>query len=105
MAGQREVRLAVDVAGEGRRWLFVVNRPAGPGRKKEAEAGSVSEPGLIPELRVSLWPSSGRRERKALEQELQEVLGPLADKVILEDGELFLTDSKNEVLPSVDEGV
>jgi hypothetical protein len=103
MAGQGKdaVRLAVDVAGGDRRWLFVMS--SSPKQRKGAEAGSSGN--RLPEVRVSLWPPLPRREEKAMEREIREALGPLVNRVILRDCESFLSDSKNEVLPSVNEEV
>jgi hypothetical protein len=97
-AGKRkdDARLAVDVAGGERRWLFVMNRPACS--PEGAEAG-------ISEVRVSIWPPTGRRERDVLEREIREVLGPLGGRVVLRDGEPLLADCRNEVLSSINEEV
>jgi hypothetical protein len=40
-----------------------------------------------------------------MEREIREALGPLVNRVILRDCESFLSDSKNEALPSVNEEV
>jgi hypothetical protein len=86
--GREDARLAVDVAGEDRRWLFVVNRSQGDA-----------------ETRVSLWPPPEPKEREVLEREIREVLGPLGGRVILRDGESFLAEWKDKALSSIDEEV
>jgi hypothetical protein len=85
---REDVRLAVDVAGEDRRWLFVVNRPQ-----------------QNVETRVSLWPPPEVREREVLEREIREVLGPLGGRVILQDGESFFMEWRDYILPSIDREV
>ena len=92
---REDTRLAVDVAGEDRRWLFVVNQPVCPQR----------DAGIPAETQVSLWPPPEPREREVLEREIREVLGPLGGRVILRDGEPFLAEWRNEALSSIDEEV
>jgi hypothetical protein len=89
----------VDVAGEERRWLFVVNRPVLPSQGQGAETG------ILTEIRVSLWPPPGQRERELLEREIREALGPLGGRVSLRDGEPLLTECRNEALFSVNKEV
>ncbi|MDR0386575.1 MAG: hypothetical protein LBH57_00930, partial [Treponema sp.] len=95
--GKEDVRLAVDVAGEERRWLFVATRPV-PHPQKRRGAEAVISPELqispeirsSPEIQVSLWPPPGRREREVLEREIREALGPFGGRVSLRDGEPLL---------------
>jgi hypothetical protein len=89
--GAEDARLAVDVAGEDRRWLFVVNR------SDEAEGGAETE--------VSLWPPPETGNREVLEREIREALGFLGGRVILRDGESFLAEWRNDVLSPVNEEV
>jgi hypothetical protein len=103
MAGQGKdaVRLAVDIAGGDRRWLFVM----GPGQEKREDRPAGTPGNRLPEVRVSLWPPLSRREGEVMEREIRETLGPLASRVILRNYESFLSDCKSEVLPSVNEEV
>jgi hypothetical protein len=107
--GNDAARLAVDVAGEDRRWLFVVNRPARSRRiaepPKGGDAGVPPEPAPLLETRVSLWPPPGRRERGTLEREIREVLGPDGGLVILRDNEPLLAECRDEALFSINEEV
>jgi hypothetical protein len=140
--GGEGARLAVDVAGEDRRWLFVLDQPASPGRRraeaaipnltagdaggtdksrefrskspyppvppmdilKSGVAGAAAGPEPL-EVRVSLWPPPGRRERESLEREIREALGLREDRVILRDSEPVLAECRNEVLFSINEEV
>jgi hypothetical protein len=98
-SGKEDARLAVDVAGGERRWLFVVNRPVPPSQRRDAETGNLTE------IRVSLWPSPGQRERELLEREIREALGPLGGRVSLRDGEPLLAECRNKTLFSVNKEV
>jgi hypothetical protein len=112
-AGQDKagVRLAVDIAGGDRRWLFVMNQPSVLEQGKNAEnrpfpgSGPSPECGIPSEVLVSLWPPPGRRERAALEREIRKVLGPAVNWVILRDCESFFADSQNKALPSINKEV
>jgi hypothetical protein len=107
--GKDAARLVVDVAGEERRWLFVVTRPACSRRGAEppegGDTGSPAEPPPLLETRVSLWPPPGRRERESLEREIREALGSAGGPVILRDSESFLAEWSDEVLFSVNKEV
>jgi hypothetical protein len=98
-SGKEDARLAVDVAGEERRWLFVVNRPV------PYSQGWGAETGILTEIRVSLWPPPGQRERELLEREIREALGPFGGRVSLRDGEPLLAECRNEALFSVNKEV
>jgi hypothetical protein len=97
--GKEDARLAVDIAGEDRRWLFVVNRPACPQRRQGVETAPFID------AWVSLWPPPGQRERETFEREIREALGPAIGRVILRDNESLLAECRNEALFSVNEEV
>jgi hypothetical protein len=105
------VRLAVDISGGDRRWLFVMNRPSGSeqregeGKKPFSDSGPSPGCGIPSEVWVSLWPPLGRRERVALEREIRKALGPAVNRVILRDCESFFADSQNGALPSINKEV
>jgi hypothetical protein len=98
-SGKEDARLAVDIAGEERRWLFVVNRPVPHPQKRSAETG------ISIEIQVSLWPPPGKREREVLEREIREAMRPFGGRVILRDGEPLLAECRNKVLFSVNKEV
>ncbi|MDR2069978.1 MAG: hypothetical protein LBP81_00970 [Treponema sp.] len=91
--GKDDARLAVDIAGEDRRWLFAVNRPASPQQRDTAETEVSVSP--LPELPL----------REVLEREIQEVLGPLGGRVTLRESGPFLAECRNKDLPSINEEV
>jgi hypothetical protein len=90
--GKEDARLAVDVAGEEGRWLFVVNRQG-------------SDPDNSAETQVFIWPLPEPHKREVLKREIQEVLGPLGGRVILRDGESFLAECRNDALPSINKEI
>jgi hypothetical protein len=80
--GENDARLAVDIVGEERRWLFVAETPA--------------------EVSVSLWPPPAEREREALERGLRLAFG---EQALVKYAESPFADSRDEALLSVNEEV
>ncbi|MDR3130845.1 MAG: hypothetical protein LBU18_04795 [Treponema sp.] len=99
--GKEDVTLAVDAAGEDRRWLFVMKRPVHPQRR----GPEPSDAAPLKETMVSLWPPPGLRERKILEKEIFDALGEAGGRVILRDNESLLMEFRDEALPAINEEI